>query len=259
MKNNVEFLLNKDKKLLEIVGYTNDQVKEGYANYIKLLKVDTKASSSKSIPSKDKKFTHFLALNMEHDANITKIQQEILACRIGNFKKDYVNPPNKFHLTLGLMDVESTDRVVEVINKNLQKLQQITMGETLNLTFERPGFFGKPTAAHVLTLELKRDAQTQRLNDMNSALVKLLIDDGIISQDDLKKQKVKFFKDNLQKAQHLTLAKCQKNQKMDVSDVLAKNFSFDIKVPITSFDLMSMKKEEMNSSYPIVYSFSLIS
>mmetsp|Transcript_12671 Transcript_12671/g.12773 ORF Transcript_12671/g.12773 Transcript_12671/m.12773 type:complete len:89 (+) Transcript_12671:804-1070(+) len=88
MKNNVEFLINKNSKVLEIIGYTKDQVKEGYANFIKLVKTDQKAMKSWGSGKKQKRFTHFFALSMENDPNIAKAQQEILTCRIGNFKND---------------------------------------------------------------------------------------------------------------------------------------------------------------------------
>eukprot|EP00358_Blepharisma_japonicum_P000109 CAMPEP_0202946096 /NCGR_PEP_ID=MMETSP1395-20130829/8426_1 /ASSEMBLY_ACC=CAM_ASM_000871 /TAXON_ID=5961 /ORGANISM="Blepharisma japonicum, Strain Stock R1072" /LENGTH=96 /DNA_ID=CAMNT_0049646475 /DNA_START=1265 /DNA_END=1555 /DNA_ORIENTATION=+ len=96
------------------------------------------------------------------------------------------------------------------------------------------------------------------MNQMNTELVKTLMDGGIISQEDLKNQKLKLVGGNLEKAQHLTLAKCDHNQKMDVSDVLARKFVFDIKVSLASIELLSMEKEEKNSSYPVVQSFSLI-
>ena len=273
MKGNVEFVVNKTENYLEIVGYTKAQVREGYAVFARILKNTCAAvaymkliSSTKSnLPQriqksflKNQRFTHFLSVNLEKNPDLSRLQQYILGLGIEKLTPRMINHPNRFHITIAVLSLDYPDEVITCVNRLTPELQSVTMNKAITLTFDRIGYFGKPNAASVLYVDLLRDKEFARFNQISTKLHQALLKQGILTQSDLSKQKTELTGNTLTKQYHMTLAKNKGTTSfLDLTNVLNRPLQFNIQVLVTDIQLMSMRTEAYKSSYPILFSKQL--
>ena len=275
MKGNVEYELNKQEASLEIIGYTQDQVKNGYAAFIRMLKSDRSADSfakSRAPPASiipkpktkkqfsiERKFTHFISVSMENDPNLTRLQQDIFNMGIPNLVPFMTNPSNRFHVTIAVLSLTTTDSVINSLNAISNDLKAITAGNQITLTFDRIGYFGKPNAANVLFVDLLHDKEFAKFNQISTKIHQAFVKEAILTNADLNKQKTEFKGNQVKKAYHMTLAKNKGNSnQMDLTNVLSSDLKFNIKIKVADIHLMSMRTDTTNSSYPVLYSLKIV-
>ena len=288
MKGNVEYQLNRQENSLEIIGWTEDHVVQGYACFIRALKSDRAADSfissrpssqiktnqlsskaaefhhkpasspqiNRPNPNTQRKFTHFLSINLENNPALIAAQKEINSA-IPSLIPFMVILPNRFHITLAMLSLESTEGIIAALNEIQAELSMIAAGNPIELTFDKPGFFGKPTEANVLYLALNRNKELNRLNEVNYKLHNYLMMKGILTQIDLKKQSCEIKNGKLSKIYHMTLAKNKGSGKsFDVSPVIDTK-KFNIKCQAAQIDLMSLNTNSTTGSYPIIHSIRI--
>lgn len=275
MKGNVEFNLNKTENCLEIVGYTQEQVKEGYAAFVRVLSRDKAADAFVKLKTpakgtakvqrnpgrplgKERNFTHFLSINLENNSELLALQQTIFSFGIPNFNPNFINPPNRFHITVAVLSLTSPDGVLDCLNSLTSDFQSITQNQAITLTFDRVGYFGKPTAANVIYVDLLHDKEFSKFNQISLKIHQSLMKSGILTQTDLNKQKTELKPTGLKKQYHMTLAKTKGNGLMDVTNPMTSIGKFSIQVQVKSVELMSMFTNSANSSYPIIFSKQII-
>jgi 2'-5' RNA ligase len=271
MEGNVEYVLNKNEGCLDIVGYTTDQVKDGYAAFIRLIKLNkcmesfinsqkpVQAPSPKKEVHAERRFTHFLSINLENNLELSRVQKQVFDIGIPNLTNNMINPQNRFHITIAVLSLTSPDPVIKTIDSILEDLQNIASNTPIVLTFDRLGYFGKPNAANVVYIDLQHDNEFAKLNSISTKIHQALLKQSILTQSDLNKQKTDLRGNTLKKQYHMTLAKVgNSNKLMDLSKVLNPPLNFNIKVKAFSIELMDMRGKSYNSSYPIIHSFKLV-
>jgi 2'-5' RNA ligase len=305
MKGNVEYQLNRNEGSLEIIGWTEEQVKQGYACFIRALKNDRaieafialkqdkgkpplkRAHDSSKPQQKDpargfqqkevknsqpremqrdlprapqgnqRKFTHFLSVNLENNLALVNAQKEIHSA-LPSLCPFMEILPNRFHVTLAMLSLENTNDVINALNEVKEELKAFNAGSPIELTFDRPGFFGKPTEANVLFLGLNRNKELNRLSEVTLRVLDHLIRKGVLMKEDLRKQSTEIRGKQLNKIFHLTLAKSKGSAKtIDVTPVIDSK-RFNIKCFATQIDLMSLNTNSTNSSYPILHSIKIV-
>ena len=274
MKGNVEFVVNKTENSLEIVGYTQEQVREGYAAFTRVLRntraadafVKIKSPAKANLPQRimkpvvrERKFTHFLSVGLENNPDLLRLQQQLFGMGVGKLTAQMVNPPSRFHITVAVLSLDSPGGVIECLNSLTSELQGITRNNAITLTFDRIGYFGKPNAATVLYVDILHDKEFMRFSEVSTKIHHALLKQGILTQTDLNKQQTELRGNTLKKQYHMTLAKNKGSSSfLDLTNILASPPHFSIPVLVTHVHLMSMHTESPNSSYPILFSKQLI-
>lgn len=239
--NRVEIYINNNEKYLEIKGSSENDVRKAYANFIRIWRAE--------------EFTHFLGINLSNNPEIAQASQQMLA-NIGNLAPHLIVPPNQFHITLGMLSLSSTEPVINTITSLIGKIKESLAGVNPTLLINKLGFFGAPNAANVIHLELARDREYERFSQVHLLVLKGLVDSGIISPTDVKKQHFKITEDYLEFSYHLTIAKSRRAQ-VDLTKALSAPPPLHISIPVNSIELFTRDKPTQHSSYPIVHSFSL--
>lgn len=269
MKGNVEFNVNKQEEALEIVGYVEEQVKDGYAAFIRLLKNFPAAdalialqnpppSVGRERPRNERKFTHFVSISFENNPDLIQAQREIHA-EVPNLVPFMVNPSNRFHITIAVLSLSNVMATVEALNEVAIEIQALALGKPLNLTFDRVGYFGKVQAANVLFLDLLHDKEFSRLTEISNRIHMALMKKGVLTQNDLKKQKTEQKGNTFKKIFHMTLAKSKgSSNTLDLTRVMNGGKKINIKVIGMHVELLSMQTDTSTSSYPKIHTISII-
>lgn len=290
MKGNVEYQLNRHDGSLDIIGWTEDQAKEGYACLVRAVKndrsLDAFISSRQTEPKnleriqakrpenlsrplknqgtnntskgQDRKFTHFLAISFENNVQLIAAQKEIHSMVL-NLISYMAITPNRFHITLAMLSLDNPRLAIDALNEIKQELVTFMAGNPLELTFDKPGYFGKPNEANVLYMGLNRNKELSRLNDLNYLIHSHLMKKGILTQGDLKKQSSEIKGNALKKIYHLTFAKSKgTNNTMDVTPLLQSSKNYNIKCISAQIELLSLQTSSANSPYPVTHSLKIV-
>ena len=289
MKGNVEYQVNRDDGSLDIIGWTEEQARDGYACFVRAVKNDrcldafiaSRQNESSKLervqgknvenlkkplknvknnagPGEVRKFTHFLAISFENNVQLIAAQKEIHNL-IPTLIPYMAITPNRFHITLAMLSLESPKVFIDAINEIKDQLVSFVAGNPLELTFDKPGCFGKPTEANVLYLGLSKNKELFRMNDLNYLIHSHLMKKGILTVGDLKKQSSEVNRNSLKKIYHLTLAKSKGgNSKVDASPALQASKNFNIRCIASQIELMCLQTPSPNSPYPVAYSFKIV-
>ena len=286
MKGNVEYQVNRDDASLDIVGWTEEQARDGYACFVRAVKNDrcldaflaSRQNESRKMekvqvknvenikrPVKNsagggegRKFTHFLAISFENNVQLIAAQKEIHSL-IPTLIPNMAITPNRFHITLAMLTLESPKVFIDAINEIKDHLIAFIGGNPLELTFDKPGCFGKPTEANVLYLGLSKNKELFRMNDLNYLIHTHLMKKGILTVGDLKKQSAEINRNSLKKIYHMTLAKTKGGDfKIDVSSALQASKNYNVRCIAGQIDLMCLQTPSANSPYPVAYSFKIV-
>lgn len=259
MNKNVEYFINKQTKSLEILGYTQQDVVNGYAAFIRVLRAHPQAAKAFLDEQKGQKrvrYTHFLAVSFVNNSDISAVQRAILAERITNLQPEMHIPKNQFHITLGLLTLDSTQGIVQALQEFKPQLQA-TVRQPLNITFTKANCFGAPNNANVLYLEPAKDEEYSKLNELTYKLTKYLYDKGFISDENLKDNRISLEYSNFTYSHHLTLAKTSNNNnngpRLDLSDVLPRYSNLTVRARTDSLELLAMKKDSNGDPYKLVH------
>mgnify|MGYP000184926303 CR=1 FL=1 len=257
LKGSVEYFVNKNKRTFEILGFTQEDVKNGYAAFARLLGTSPKALEAFKNSTSKQEYTHFLAVDLQNHIGVSSLQEEIFGCKIKNLKPEMLVPPTQFHLTLGMLNVESEEQVISLLESCREQVVKFAQAQPLQVTFDKIGHFGKPSATNVISLELKNDSQLQKLREINCLLLKTLYENSIIPESELKTQKINLDPQKFYLPYHLTLAKTSKAKtklKLDITDLLSRKKEVNLETRIDSLSLLSRTKPSPQDPYPVVYS-----
>lgn len=267
MNKQVDFFINKQRKSLEILGYTKLDVVNGYAAFIRLLRTHPQAAKSfwDSLNGKQKeRYTHFLAVSFMNNSDITAVQQEILDEEIGNYLPDMRIPESQFHITLGLFTLEKTDGLVQALQDFKPNIQSI-INQPLDISFSKANCFGGSKNARTLVLEPEKDENYDKLNQLTYELTKYLYDKGFITDETLKDKRISLNSANFTYEHHLTLAKISRSKsnkngaKLDLSSALPKFRDLSINARTHSLELLAMKKDSYDGPYNLVHKIDFTS
>lgn len=261
MNTTVEYFINKQRKSLEILGYTEQDVIDGYAAFIRVLRSHPKAAKAFLDAQNGKRkvrYTHFLAVSFLNNSDISAVQRALLDERISNLIPEMGIPENQFHITVGLLSLDQTQGIIQALEEFKSQLKSI-VNQPLQITFSKANCFGAAKNAHVLYLEPEKDEEYFKLNELSYQLIKYLHDRGFITEDILKDKQISIENPNFTYAHHLTLAKTSRisykknGPKLDASEVLPRYSNLTILAMTDSLELLSMKKDSNGDPYKLVH------